>query len=383
MKKIALIGGGANNLFLASLLSKYSNDIEVDIIEIRDRVGKKILETGNGKCNFSNVNITKEDYNNETFVEHIINKDIVNEFNKLGLLSYNDNEGRCYPCSDSANSILDLLRFTYLSNNNFKEITNTYVNEIKKEKNGYILKYNNIEKYYDFVVLAIGSKVNNNAYKLLNLDLKINKYSPSLCPISTDVSTLKGIRVKCVAKLFDDNKLIYQEKGEVIFKDNAISGISIFNISFYINKYKLSNPFLSLDLFPHLEEEQLYSFLLNKVNKKTNDLFIGILNKMIGQYIIKRLNLKEILTNNDIKTIANTLKQLTFKINGLVDNPQVAKGGIDVSEINNNLELVKYSNIFIGGEMIDIDGKCGGYNLHFAFSSALEIFNELKERLHV
>lgn len=383
MKKIALIGGGATNLFLASLLSKYSNDIEVDIIEIRDRVGKKILETGNGKCNFSNVNITKEDYNNEKFVEHIINKDIVNEFNKLGLLSYNDNEGRCYPCSDSANSILDLLRFTYLSNKNFKEITNTQINEIKKEKNGYILKYNNTKKYYDYVVLAIGSKVNNNAYKLLNLDLKINKYSPSLCPIGTDVTTLKGIRVKCVAKLFDDNKLIYQEKGEVIFKDNAISGISIFNISFYINKYRLSNPLLSLDLFPHLEEEQLYSFLLNKVNKKTNDLFIGILNKMIGQYIIKRLNLKETLTNNDIKTIANTLKHLTFKINGLVDNPQVAKGGIDVSEINNNLELVKYSNIFIGGEMIDIDGKCGGYNLHFAFSSALEIFNELKERLHV
>ena len=133
MKKIALIGGGATNLFLASLLSKYIKNIEVDIIEIRDRVGKKILETGNGKCNFSNINITKYDYNNEEFVKDIINNNIVEEFNKLGLLSYNDQEGRCYPCSDSANSILDLLRLTYLSNNNFKEITNTYVKEIKKE----------------------------------------------------------------------------------------------------------------------------------------------------------------------------------------------------------------------------------------------------------
>lgn len=382
MKKIALIGGGATNLLLAALLSNNKN-IEVDIIEIRDRVGKKILETGNGKCNFSNINITKEDYNNELFVQNIINHNIVEEFSKLGLLSYCDSEGRCYPCSDAANSILDLLRFKYQSNDNFREITNSNVTRIEKYNDGYLIKYNNIEKYYDYVVLAIGSKVNNNSYKVLNLDLKINNYSPSLCPISTNISGLKGIRVKCEAKLLDSNKIIYKEKGEVIFKDNAISGISIFNISFFLNKYHIKDPILSLDLFPALNEKELSIFLNSKINEDVSNLFIGVLNKMLGQYISKRLNLKGVISKDDIDIIAKTLKNLTFKINGLVDTPQVAKGGVDTNEINTNLELKKYKNIFIGGEMIDIDGKCGGYNLHFAFSSALEIYNTLKERLYV
>ena len=91
MKRIALIGGGATNLLLASLLSKHK-DIKVDIIEIRDRVGKKILETGNGKCNFTNVNITKHDYNHEEFVSNIINQNVLKTFSELGLLYYNDNE---------------------------------------------------------------------------------------------------------------------------------------------------------------------------------------------------------------------------------------------------------------------------------------------------
>lgn len=380
MKRIALIGGGASNLLLAALLSN-QNNIEVDIIEIRDRVGKKILETGNGKCNFSNIYITKNDYNNEEFVENIINNNIKDVFNKLGLLSYNDKEGRCYPSSDTANSILDLLRYKYINNSNFHELTNSYVSEIKKHNNGYILKINNEYNYYDYVVLAIGSKVNNNLFKNLLLDLKTNSYSPSLCPISTSINGLKGIRVKCCAKLLDDKKLIYKEDGEIIFKDNAISGISIFNISFYLNKYKISKPILTLDLFPNLTEEELIEFLLTKVNQEPSIFFTGILNKMLGQYLIKRLNLKNKIKENDIFIISKNLKNLSFNINGLVDTPQVAKGGIDTKEIKPNLELYKYNNIFIGGEMIDIDGKCGGYNLHFAFSCALNIYNELKEKI--
>ena len=149
MKKIALIGGGATNLLLAALLSKHQN-IKVDIIEIRDRVGKKILETGNGKCNFSNTNITKYDYNNEEFVNDIINKDVLNTFNNLGLLYYNDNEGRCYPSSDASNTILDLLRSTYLTNKNVTELVNSEVKSFIKDNNGYYLLINNKE-YYDYV----------------------------------------------------------------------------------------------------------------------------------------------------------------------------------------------------------------------------------------
>ena len=380
MKRIALIGGGATNLLLASLLSKHQ-DIKIDIIEIRERVGKKILETGNGKCNFTNMNITKYDYNLEEFVSNIIDQNVLKTFSELGLLYYSDNEGRCYPSSDASNTILDLLRSTYLINENVSELVNSEVKKIEKENNGYYLFINNNKEYYDYVSIGIGSKVNNPKFKELNLNLNVNKYKPSLCPLNIDISGLKGVRVKCLMSLLDGDSNLYSEKGEVIFKDNAISGIAIFNASFYLNKYKVNNPFISLDLFPNHDEKELTNFLLNKPNKDVNSFFIGITNKSISQYLIKRLNLKDTLTIKDIKLIAYELKNLKFKVKGLVDTPQVAKGGININEVNSNLELKKYKNIYIGGECLDIDAKCGGYNLHFAFSSALTIYNDLVNKL--
>jgi len=378
--KIALIGGGATNLLLAALLAKNKN-FNVDIIEIRNRVGKKILETGNGKCNFTNLNVTINDYNNEEFVYNIINNDIKNVFSSLGLLYYYDNEGRCYPQSDASNSILDLLRSKYINNNQFRELTNSSVTKIEYKNEKYQLTINGKIEKYDYVVLGIGSKVNNNNFKPLNLDLNINKYSPSLCPININISGLKGIRTKCNVKLINNNEIIYQEKGEVIFKDNAISGIAIFNISFYINKYKLKNNIISLDLFPNISLDDLIIFLNKKINQDPSTFFIGLTNKMIGQYIINRLNLHDLINEKDIIEIANLLKNLTFKVNGLVDSPQVASGGIDISEVNNNLELYKYKNMFVGGEMLDIDGKCGGYNLHFAFSCSLVIYEAIEVKI--
>ena len=288
MKRIALIGGGATNLLLASLLSKHQ-DIKVDIIEIRDRVGKKILETGNGKCNFTNVNITKNDYNHEEFVSDIINQNVLKTFSELGLIYYSDNEGRCYPNSDASNSILDLLRSTYLVNKNVNELVNSEVTKIEKENNGYYLYINNKKEYYDYISIGIGSKVNNPKFKQLNLDLNINKYKPSLCPLNIDINGLKGVRVKCQISLLDNLNEVYTEKGEIIFKDNAISGIAIFNASFYLNKYMITNPYISLDLFPNINEDELTNFLLNKPNKDVNSFFIGITNKSISQYLIKRL----------------------------------------------------------------------------------------------
>ena len=379
MIKIALIGGGATNLFLAALLSK--ENVQVDIFEIRDRVGKKILETGNGKCNFTNLNIKEIDYNNESFVKNIINKDILNTFKEFGLIYYSDNEGRCYPHSDASNTILDLLRSKYINNPNFNEYVNTSISSIEKINNKYKLSFNNESKVYDYVVIGIGSKVNNKLFTKLNLNLKVIDYAPSLCPLNINVKSLKGIRVKCIASLLDSNKEIYSEKGEIIFKENGISGISIFNISFYLNKYKINNPILSLDLFPNYSKEDLLKLFINKIDQDPQTFFIGLTNKMIGQYLIKKLNLINKVSKKDLDKIINELKNLSFKIEGLLDNPQVAKGGISIDEINDNLELKKYKNIYVGGECIDIDGKCGGYNLHFAFSCAIHIYQELINKL--
>ena len=240
---------------------------------------------------------------------------------------------------------------------------------------------NNKKEYYDYIVIGIGSKVNNPKFKELNLKLNTIKHKPSLCPLNVDINGLKGVRAKCEVNLLDNSTSIYKEKGEIIFKDNAISGIAIFNASFYINKYKLNNPSISLDLFPNTELNDLIAFLNKKINLDPLNFFIGITNKALSLYLIKRLNLKDKINDKDIIKIAKELKNLTFKVNGLFDAPQVSSGGININEVNSNLELNKYKNIFVAGECLDIDAKCGGYNLHFAFSSAITIYEELTKRL--
>lgn len=356
---IAIIGCGAGAL----LLSYKLNNKNITIFERKQKIGSKLLASGNGKCNLLNINARSNDYNNIEFISKLINtytpSKVLDEFHKLGLLTKIDNEGRVYPNSMSSQTVLNLL----LDNINANIITNYLVKSITKINNKY--KINDYPTLFDYVILDTGSNASlkkefqSEPYDYLkSLNIGTTKLSPSLVGFKTlkNIKELSGLRVKTNVKLYVDNKLIHSELGEVIFKDNGISGIVIMNMSSYYNDTSKSNAFIVLDL--------LYPYNIEDIiNIK------GAIHPLLYNYYFK-YNLK-----------LNDLKEFIIPINSVYDIEfaQVISGGVPINLINDNLSLKSDNKIFLMGEMLDIDGVCGGYNLLFTFMCALKLYDELKD----
>jgi predicted flavoprotein YhiN len=322
----AIIGGGASGLAAAVLALKKGKTVAV--YEKENRVGKKLLRTGNGRCNLSNLNMDESHYfgNIKNTGEIISSFSPFDFFGELGLMLRHDNEGRVYPYSNSANSVLDALRGFCLQEKyrgEYTEFCDTEITDLNKINADEIKICTGGGAY-----LPGGEKV---------------KTMPALCPIFVleDIRSLRGVRFKCSVSTDGGQN---PEFGEVQFTDNALSGICIFNQSIhYENGMKIT-----LDLCPEYSAKEIAKYPL-----------AGIYPKMLAMYMQK-------IGEN---------KYLTFTAKGLdKSKAQVTKGGF--SDVNNSLQSKRDSRISYLGEALDIIGKCGGYNLHFAFASAY--FNSLK-----
>lgn len=373
--KIGIIGGGASGLMLASMLNNYYMQADIEIFERLEHVGKKLLLTGNGKCNLSNARITPDCYNNDFAYNVASCFDARNYFASIGLITYIGEQGRIYPFSNTSNSVLDILR------KNIKNVTiheQTQVNRIiKKDDNTYDLITTNGNFNEDIVVVATGGKTyykDSNSYVLANmLSHQVTSLIPSLCPIKVDdnLSSIENLRCKINATLYNESGMIYKDKGEALFKKDYISGIIMFQLSSKIAQNPLDKYYMSLDFAPSLSYDNLVEYL------KNNDDLIGLFPKMIGQFILKKAN----STNPEI--IASTIKDLRFNIIQNIDfkQAQVTSGGVNVNELTENLESKINKNLYFAGEIVDADGICGGYNLQFAFASAYKIFNDIKNKI--
>ena len=352
---IAIIGAGALGLMLANILEK--NKIKYVIFN-KGKVGRKILASGNGRCNISNLNYSDRAYHNNPLAKKIVEanqNDLLKLFKELNIYTKSDSEGRMYPISESSLSVLNLLTKNIKSDIIDDEITKI---SLKADE----IYLNDSLGPFSKLVIATGSNASfKKPYLSTNyinsLGVKFNEFKPSLIGFRTNKSLkeISGCRSKCNASLYINNKLIHSEDGEVMFKDQGISGICIMNLSSYYNNYKdNSNAYIKLNLsdidYPSYEsilQPKLYNYVMN--NK------IDIHNMII-------------------------------KISGVYDMEfaQVGHGGIDLSEINDNLRLKKYNNIYAGGEIIDIDALCGGYNLMLAFTCAIaigkDIINEISNK---
>lgn len=362
--KLAIIGGGAAGLMLASILRHNNVDIDIVILEKLDHVGKKILMSGNGKCNLSNANITCNSYNNELGFKVASSFNVEQYFNDLGLLTYKDSEGRIYPISNVSNSVLDTLRNSL---NDVTIIENYNVTKISKKEDKYTIvndKFDFIEA--DMVVLATGGKT---YYKECNGYIMSSMLSHRVTPLRPTLSSLKvkenlasieNLRAKVKAKLMVNNNVIYEDLGEVLFKKDALSGIVIFQLSSIIARDPFKKYSIELDLMPSMSEEKLSEYIC-KYPAMT-----GLFAKMINQYVVKNSVSKE---SNDI---AHCIKHLRFNVLDNIEfkNAQVTAGGININEVYETLESKFNKNLYILGEMLDVDGICGGFNLHFAFASA-------------
>ncbi|MGM9971857.1 MAG: NAD(P)/FAD-dependent oxidoreductase [Anaeroplasmataceae bacterium] len=356
--KIAIVGCGAGALLLSSKLK----NANITIFERNKKIGSKLLASGNGKCNLLNINATCDNYNNKEFVSKLITsyppRVVLNEFHKLGLITKIDDEGRVYPHSESSQAVLNIL----LDNIKAKIITDYTVKSITKVNGKY--KINDYNELFDYLVLDTGSKASlkeeyqNIPYDYLSsLNIGVTKLYPSLVGFKTNmnIASLSGLRCKTNVKLYVDNMLIHEEKGEVIFKNDGLSGIVIMNMSSYYQNTNKRNAYITLDLlYPYNESDIL--------NIK------GAIHPLLYNYYLK----------NNMKL--RDLKEFKINITDTYDflNAQVVSGGVKLSLINDDLRLVSDDHIFLMGEMLDINGVCGGYNLLFAFMCALKIYDCLE-----
>lgn len=395
-KDVIIVGGGAAGLMCAISAKTKNKNISVAIIEKNDRVGKKLLSTGNGRCNLTNENINIEKYcgtfkTQSTYIfERFSTKDLLEVFGNLGLLTFCDTEGRYYPLCKQASAVLDVLRFA-CERLNIDIFCKQTIKSIKKIKNKFSVKTDEFEILSDKLVIANGSKAapklggnSSCADYLKNFGHSFVPFSPALCPVKVKsdlLKSLKGIRIIGKATLLDkNNKVIKAENGEIQFTDNALSGICIFNLSLYSKKdYKIS-----LDLLPDFSFNELSELIKKNIflyrNFEIDNLFTGIFQKRTAQAVLKMSGIKDFsrfcksLSAQEIKKIAETVKKMKFTVieNCGFEQAQCALGGVNGKEIDEKTMQSKITKgLYICGEAIDICGECGGFNLHFAFASGL------------
>ncbi len=387
---VAIIGGGASGLVSAISVKRNFPQKSVVIFEKLDRVGKKILATGNGRCNLDNLTATKEDYNSPSFVFFALEKytpqSNLDFFRSMGLLTVADSEGRVYPRSNSASSVLDALRFE--TEKLGVKIIFEKVEKIDKKDVFYI---NNIKA--EKVILCAGGcsspsqGSDGSGFELAKkFGHRITPIYPSLVQITTDTrytKPLKGVRVKGKLTLTEKEKFIGSSEGEILFADYGLSGIATMDLSRFLRKISdKEDARIHLDMACDMDEKEISSYLISHREKnprlESENFLSGILPKSMGKTIMKKCGIflgEEAgnLTDKDIKNIITSIKNFEFKVTGTkgFEFSQVTSGGIDLKEVDKlTLMSERVNNLYFCGEILDVDSRCGGFNLHWAVSSA-------------
>lgn len=395
MLDIAIIGGGAAGLCAAIVAARQNKALKISVFEQLDRVGKKIAVTGNGRCNITNKNLSADRFHskNPDFVKEVFkkitHKDIVDFFEDLGVPFFSEADGRQYPASLQAASVSDALRFE-CDSLGVNLCCGVRINSFKKSGDAFELYTDNEKIKAKKIILctgglAGGSKLgcDGSGYKMA-MDVKHLKTPllPSIVQLKTDnriTRQLKGIKVDCLASAVINGRIARSEFGEVLFCDYGLSGPPILQLSSVARE----NCTISLDLMSDIEANTLAKMIYERAkrfeSRPLSEFFTGMLNKRLGQVVIKEQgfslqDLAEKITQKDALQLAKTIKCFGFKV--LSDcghnNAQATLGGISTSEIDcSTFESKKQSGLYLAGEILDVCGDCGGYNLSFAWASGI------------
>lgn len=377
---------------MAALTAAEDKNNNVILLERQQRVGRKLLSTGNGRCNLSNINAAPANYHGEQpdFASRVLERftpaDTLAFFDKLGLLTETEYGGRVYPLSNSANSVVDVLRYA-LERENISVKTSCPVREIARRCEGFLVKTDEGDIKADFVIVscggAAGAKVGgvNDGYELLKaLGHKRTALRPALVQLLTDPTyprALKGVRVQAKLRLEQGGVTAGESSGELQFTETGLSGPAAFDIS--RSAAALGEGMVHIDLLPGVAdlENRLCRRCENNPDMAAENILTGILHSRLGKMAVKYSGVslgKRLceLDNSEITAIARACRDFAIELRGVegFDHAQVTAGGIKTTGINpETLESWFVPHLFITGELLDVDGDCGGYNLQWAWSS--------------
>lgn len=401
--KIGIIGGGASGMIAAVVAAR--NGADVVIIERMDRVGKKLLATGNGRCNYTNIFVSPDRYHsgNIDIASEIINSfstyDAQDFFRGIGIEPYTDETGKVFPMSLQASSVVDVLRDEYTRFGAVERCGENVLN-IEKKKSGFKVATDRGTYDFDRVIVAAGGKVgakfgsDGSGLEILEKKgYKSNETYPALVKVKSDfpyLKSLKGFKINCNLSLFSGNDCLESDFGEVLFADYGISGPPVLQLSGRAVKEIISGKkvYFELDFFPDMNKLQMYELLENRFltlrHKSIRDSFIGLVHKRFVIPLLKESNIDDFNQKctkiNKKKTyeIIGNLKSL--KINVLDyhswNEAQVTGGGISLELINvDTMESKIEKGLYITGEIMDLYGDCGGFNLHWAWATGTRAGN--------
>ncbi|MBR2151678.1 MAG: aminoacetone oxidase family FAD-binding enzyme [Clostridia bacterium] len=389
---IAIIGGGASGLAAAISAKRQNNSLSVAIFEANQRVGKKLLTTGNGRCNLGNAGNLSGRYHGDTaFAERVLNKfttsNTIDFFNSIGIECIELEEEKLYPMCLQANGVVDQLRFA-ADEIGVETLIEHRVQKIEHKGNSFIIYVNGTTYTAKKVIIATGgvaapkSGSKGDGYTFLtNFGHSKTTTRPAIVQVITKTDLTKalaGIKVEGEISL-TTKKGSRTEKGEILFTEYGLSGPPVLQISRMVAECGQGD--ISIDLLPDIDFTEVFSILKRRKdilkNRTTDQLLLGFLNKRVGEVVIKSAGISlstpiAELKEKDLKDITAKIKNFKMTATGTkgFDNAQVTAGGISTKDFNaDTLESKLIKGLYATGELLDVDGDCGGFNLQWAWAT--------------
>ncbi len=392
--KVIVVGGGASGLMSAVELTSGCDGLNGDdvlLLERNDRVAKKLVATGNGQGNLCNRNFGAEFYHGDkafisSFIDNCKKIDVERYLNNLHIPTVADASGKVYPLSKQSSAASDIIR-KRLSDSGVICECSSKVTDIYNNGGGFAVRTGTAEYFAENVILAVGGKAakqfgtDGSSYDLAKkFSHKLTPLYPSLVQIKTEtekIKGLKGLKEQVKLTVLSEDKPIKTFGGELLFTDYGVSGSVVFAASSYLNANDEQT--LKIEFVPSLTEAELRDMLTERFDDGLNGefLYVGVVNKRIGNAVVNAARAR------GAAEVAVALKDFRLKVKGTLgfDYAQVTKGGIDTSDVNpDTMESRKQTGLFLTGEMLNVDGDCGGYNLTFAFVGGILAAKAIKTK---
>ena len=383
--RLLIIGGGASGLAAAVTAAQCGAD-GVALLERLPRPGKKILATGNGRCNLSHAGIVPGDYAGSFDVSQILANfgDAVAFFEGLGLLCRTDGEGRIYPYSMTAAAVLDALRMQL---GGTSLLTDSQVTGLRPISGGWRVETETASYTAARVIFAAGGHAapkhgtDGTAWAMLDaLGIPLVPPRPILCPLRSEAKLLrplKGLRVRADVTLLDRGKAVRTESGEVQFTETALSGICLFNMAAHVDPSRIGDFSVRICVLPgHDPAAVLYALQATRAGQTAEDMLTGIIQRPLARHVLKTTQIRtdlpcEQLGYHEMQRLGDVLSGMVFPVTGLAgfDQAQATAGGVRGDALDDHLQVRSYPGLYVTGEAVDVHGPCGGWQLHWCWAS--------------